>query len=160
MFAGIKNIRIFELFNANEYFKKAFLAKGIFYAKKSGYQTQTNRFAFMLKGFSLARMGAIAFIISKILIFHKSMPTKMKITHKPKTSKLTSTSVARNATPTLTLTGVKNPYLFCLRKIFQDFLKEQQSGHLFAESRLLRKIEGAILMFPEGHQELLSNLKK
>jgi len=66
MFAGVKNIRKFEVFNANEHFKKAFLAKGIFYAKKSGYQTQTNRFALMLKGCSLARMGAIAFLFSTI----------------------------------------------------------------------------------------------
>ena len=63
----------------------------------------------------------------------------------------------RSETPyqiSLTLTGVKNPYLYAIRKSFAEFLQEETRDIISSDLRLSKKIEAARMLFPEARQEL------
>jgi len=54
----------------------------------------------------------------------------------------------------VTLTGVRNPYIYAIRKAFFEFLQEESNGYLCPEARFVRKFEAAALLFPEHRKAI------
>ena len=90
------------------------------------------------------------------LSFSSFMEGTTKNASNQKNSKITSTPHSAKTVPiTFTLTGVRNnPYLYSIRKAFFEFIEEEMCGHIFSESRFVKKYEAANTLFPEFRRAL------
>ena len=94
------------------------------------------------------------------IIFHEQMTKQMKNCKDAKHSNVITASTHETGTITLTLTGVRNPYLYAIRKSFKEFLEEETHGSISSDLRLNSKIAAARLLFPESRALLKSKTVK
>ena len=115
-----------------------------------------SRFLKPLLDFANLKRATVFFYLTNIFnpIMRSLIKNANKVNNSNHVSRLTTVSGTTKSEITLALTGVRNPYLYALRKSFYEFLVEETRGHLFSDLRLKNKIEAARLLFPEARMNL------
>ena len=164
MFGSLNIIFIFafELRNANP--DSSVHSSGIFLLPFSKHSIGLlNRLVVVAKhylGFAKSRFNGLFLFINNFSFREMRIPNEnASNARSASTSRLTSAAVKKHtignpADITVTLTGVKNPYLYSIRKSFKEFLQEETRGILSSDLRLTKKIEAARLLFPQSRDEL------
>ena len=130
-----------------------FVGVAIFFAANIGYQIPLGCCTSM-SVIVCGRTGGDS--LSYFDNFRPMIPQTAKNRSSAKYSNANLTPNSAKTVPiTFTLTGVRNnPYLYSIRKAFFEFIEEEMCGHIFSESRFVKKYEAANTLFREFRRAL------